>query len=127
MFCLSSLVDRRCNPLLKPLAQYIHLPACHRGGLSDKVKQCLHNITLVLASSIRKRAQFENPADDNIMLYTDASFSHGSGWLSAVLVWAGQLLVRLLHVRESDGGGVRGTGGGGGGGKTKTRITGRSE
>eukprot|EP00392_Amoebophrya_sp_AT5.2_P012440 g12543.t1 len=102
MFCLSALVDRQFNPVLKPLTQYINLPKCSKNGFSKKLEQCLRNILAILDQDIKKFSKFEDPCAENVMLYTDASWSHGSGWLAAVFNIDGKFVVRRIRVKACD-------------------------
>lgn len=99
MFCLSALVDRQFNPVLKPLTQYINLPQCSKNGFSPKLERCLRNILILLDQDTRKVSKFEDPCSDNIMVYTDASWSHGSGWLAVVFFFDGKFHIRRTRVK----------------------------
>eukprot|EP00392_Amoebophrya_sp_AT5.2_P016979 g17289.t1 len=102
MFCLSALVDRQFNPVLKPLTQYINLPKCSQNGFSDKLERCLRNILILLDQDTRKKSKFEDPDADNVMVYTDASWAHGSGWLAVVFNFEGKFIVRRTRIRAAD-------------------------
>eukprot|EP00392_Amoebophrya_sp_AT5.2_P007424 g7439.t1 len=102
MFCLSALVDRQFNPVLKPLTQYINLPKCSQNGFSEKLERCLRNILILLDQDIEKQSKFEDPHADNVMVYTDASWAHGSGWLAVVFNFEGKFIVRRTRVRAAD-------------------------
>eukprot|EP00392_Amoebophrya_sp_AT5.2_P006686 g6698.t1 len=86
MFILASLVDRMCNPLLKPLSSYINMPDNVPRVFSEKLAICLRSVKDLINLPLSKTTKFEDPKEDSVTMYTDASFQHKSGWLCAVLV-----------------------------------------
>mmetsp|Transcript_25312 Transcript_25312/g.63712 ORF Transcript_25312/g.63712 Transcript_25312/m.63712 type:complete len:778 (+) Transcript_25312:103-2436(+) len=104
MFCLSALVDRQFNPVLKPLTQFINLPKCSQNGFSPKLERCLRSILVLLDQDTRKKSKFEDPLEESVMVYTDASWSHGSGWLAVVINVKGRFgfVVRRVKVRADE-------------------------
>eukprot|EP00392_Amoebophrya_sp_AT5.2_P018878 g19529.t1 len=104
MFCLSALVDRQYNPVLRPLTNYIHRPSCSgsEAGLSSKLVTCLQNIKIILQKNIVKRTKFEDPAAPSRVVYSDASYSHKAGWLAAAIVRGKKIVFRRMKVRQDE-------------------------
>eukprot|EP00392_Amoebophrya_sp_AT5.2_P007848 g7867.t1 len=82
----------------------INLPKCSKNGFAPKLEKCLRNILALLDQDIRKTSKFEDPHADNVMIYTDASWAHGSGWLAVVVVFCidGKFVVRRTRVKAAD-------------------------
>ncbi|CAD7925140.1 unnamed protein product [Amoebophrya sp. A25] len=99
MFCLSALVDRQFNPVLKPLCNYVNEKS---GVFSVPLQRCLHNILSILGRDLRRVTKFEDPRSPNTMVYTDAAFSHKCGYISVVIVRGKKIRVARCRVRADE-------------------------
>eukprot|EP00392_Amoebophrya_sp_AT5.2_P015078 g15268.t1 len=83
-FVFSSLLDRTMNPILRPLfnraAQLDASSLIH-----PKLKATLQAVKLTVNRQIVRVAQFERPRGLRSVLYTDASFANGFGYVAGVL------------------------------------------
>lgn len=84
-FVFSSLVDRTFNPLLRPLSLRAD-GVDDAYELSNRLKDCLFAARKVIATPFVRKSVFEPLGSDNILLYTDASWSHQQGWIAGVFI-----------------------------------------
>lgn len=100
-FVFSALVDRTFNPLLRPIrlrAEGGYDDGTFAWTLSNRLRDCLLVAKQLVSSNLIRFPAFEDPFSENMLLYTDASFSHGQGWIAAVLVVGGRFLVFRIRV-----------------------------
>ena len=79
MFILSSLVDRRSNPLLRHVSRRAASMNDRDLQLTTELETSLEFISRTLDKDIRPMCHLQDPELPNHLIYTDASFSRGKG------------------------------------------------